>query len=100
MRCFDEAIRLNPNLTQAWIDKGIALLGQGRALVRLGFDGKRDYDDAIKCFDETIKLDPDNAAVWSKKWAALVKMGRDTEAETVLSRVKELEDEAASSGSD
>ncbi|MDD2836894.1 MAG: tetratricopeptide repeat protein, partial [Methanothrix sp.] len=100
MRCFDEAIRLDSNLTQTWIDKGIALLGQGRALVRLGFDGNRDYNDAIKCFDEAIRLDPDNAAIWSKKWAALLKMGRDTEAETVLSRAKELEDEAASSRSD
>jgi tetratricopeptide (TPR) repeat protein len=100
MRCFDEAIRLDPNLTQAWIDKGIALLGQGRALIRLGFDGKQDYDDAIKCFDEAIRLNPDNAAIWYKKGAALLKMGRDAEAETVLSRAKKLGTEAASSRSD
>ena len=44
IKCFDEAIRLDPNLAQEWYNKGDALLYQGK------------YDEAIQACDEAIRL--------------------------------------------
>ncbi len=49
MEAFDYAIRLDPNDTTAWNDKGSALFQLGK------------YNESITCFDEAIRLDPDYA---------------------------------------
>jgi len=90
MKCFDEAIRLDPNPTLAWIDKGIALLGQGAALTRLGLDGVREYGEATKCFDEAIRLNPNNSMVWHQKGVALSIMGQNTDAEAAYVKARDL----------
>jgi tetratricopeptide (TPR) repeat protein len=46
IKCFNEAIRLDPKEVDAWNNKGVALVIQEK------------YDEAIKAFDEAIRLDP------------------------------------------
>ncbi len=45
-RLMDEAIRLDPNYSMAWNNKGFALIFQDK------------YDEAIKALDEAIRLIP------------------------------------------
>jgi len=58
IKCYDEAIKLNPQYAEAWSSKGNALVNQG------------DYDEAIKCYDEAIKLNPQYAKAWYNKGTA------------------------------
>ncbi len=51
----DEALRIWPNYTLAWIIKG-------NSLVRLD-----NYEEAIKCFDKAISIDPNDASTWFVK---------------------------------
>ena len=46
IKCYDEAIKLNPKNENAWNNKGYSLNNIGK------------YEESIKCFDESIKLNP------------------------------------------
>ena len=60
----EEALKIYPNGTQAFVNKGIALSGLDR------------YEEAIKCYDEIItKLDPKNVNAWYNKGTILSKLG-------------------------
>ncbi|MEW6680716.1 MAG: tetratricopeptide repeat protein, partial [bacterium] len=63
-RIFDRVIRLNPNLAEAWSNKGIALGNLGK------------YDEEIKCYDEAIKINPNYDKAWSNKGIALGNLGK------------------------
>ena len=52
---FDQAIRINPSHTRAFIDRGNAFRGKGL------------YDRAIADYDQAIKLDPKNAFVFNNR---------------------------------
>jgi len=68
INCFDEAIRLDPNLAPAWYNKGLSL-------------GKLErYEDAINAFNEAIRLDPNHANAWYSKGNALFSQGNYDEA--------------------
>ena len=64
IKCFNEAIRLDPKEVDAWNNKGVALVIQEK------------YDEAIKAFDEAIRLDPNLAGAWNNKGVALKALGR------------------------
>ena len=68
IKAYDEAIRLDPNLAEAWNNKGNALYSQGK------------YDEAIKAYDEAIRLDPNFADAWCNKGNALDDKGKYDEA--------------------
>ena len=68
IKCYDEALKLDPNLAVAWYNKGVAL----------GLQGK--YDDAIKASDEAIRLNPNLAMAWYNKGVALGLLGKYDEA--------------------
>ena len=57
---FDRALRIDPNFTEAWYAKGVALHNMMR------------YDEAIQCYNRALAIDPGNAVVVSLKKAAQV----------------------------
>ena len=48
IKCFDKAIKIDPNHADAWYWKGLALRSIGK------------YDEAIKCFDKDLLRDLHN----------------------------------------
>ena len=78
IKCYDNAIEIDPNYTNAWTWKGNALSAQGK------------YDDAIKCYDEVIRIDPNDASAWDYKCSALNSQGMCDEAIKAYDKAKEL----------
>jgi tetratricopeptide (TPR) repeat protein len=64
---FDQALRIDPNFTEAWYAKGVALHNMMR------------YDEAIQCYTRALAIDPGNAVVVSLKKAAEVDWERRNE---------------------
>jgi tetratricopeptide (TPR) repeat protein len=56
---YDEAIRMDPNNTHAWNNKGVALAEM------------HNFTGSIYCFNKTIEIDPTIAEAWNNKGAAL-----------------------------
>jgi len=61
---FDQALRIDPNFTEAWYAKGVALHNMMR------------YDEAMQCYNRALAIDPGNAVVVSLKEAAQVEWDR------------------------
>ncbi len=68
MGCFDKAIELDPNLVEAWTNKGAVLI-----------DLKR-YEKALRCFEKVIDLKPKYAPAWNNRGVALGSLERYDEA--------------------
>jgi tetratricopeptide (TPR) repeat protein len=68
LRCFEEAVKLNPNDALSWYDIGVILGGYGK------------YADAVKAYENAIQIDPYDARSWWGKGAALGKLGQYDEA--------------------
>lgn len=64
IRCFNEAIRLNPSYELAWNNKGTALYMLKR------------YKEAIKCFDEVLKINPNNETAKKNRETYMRAMGK------------------------
>ena len=64
----NKALELNPNDTETWNNKGMALDEIGK------------YEEAIKCYDKAIELDPNDIAAWNNKGMALENLGKYEEA--------------------
>jgi tetratricopeptide (TPR) repeat protein len=102
LKCFDEAIRMNPRWAEAWLNRGFAVRGLGRfeevlecfkkateidpgyaeAWLNRGFAlrGLGRYDEALDCFDKAIENDPTNADALAQKGFTLDKLNRIPEA--------------------
>jgi len=48
IKCFDEAIKINPNFAGAWHNKGLALRNLGK------------NEEAVKCFDKAKNISSSN----------------------------------------
>ena len=59
---WDQALSLNPNLSEAWHNKGSALGRLGK------------YVEAIQSFDHAVRLDPESYQAWNDRAHALYKM--------------------------
>ncbi|HDN82730.1 MAG TPA: tetratricopeptide repeat protein, partial [Candidatus Altiarchaeales archaeon] len=46
LRCFDRAIELNPNLAQAWYNKGLVLFGLGK------------INESLSCANIALRINP------------------------------------------
>ncbi len=68
IKCFDEAIEIDPLDADAWFGKGVVLAKQDK------------YDDAIKAYDETIKIEPEYVMAWNNKGLVLGNLGNYDEA--------------------
>ena len=68
IQCYDEAIRINPDLAMAWNNKGVAYHLQGN------------HSEAIRFLDEAIRINPDFGMAWNNKGNAYANLGNFTEA--------------------
>jgi len=108
----ETAIRRDPNLAIAWINKGNKFCEQGNyngaieaydEAIRLDPQSASAWlgkgvalywqmkdSEALRCFDEAIRLNPDFAAAWNNKGIILEELGRASEADAAYSRAREL----------
>ena len=68
IKYYDEAIKINPNSTVAWNNKGIALAELGN------------YTGSIFCFEKAIKINSSLALAYNNKGASLDNMGNHNQA--------------------
>lgn len=86
IKSFDKAIELNPELAEAWNNKGAALNSLGN-----------NPNDAIKSLDKAIEIDPQYAEAWSNKGNALMKLGKLHEAVKSYDRAIKINPQNATS---
>ena len=86
VQAYEEAIRLDPNSTVSWYNKGNALKSLDR------------YDEAIQAYDQAIRLDPNFAEAWRKKAAALSASGRYDEAVLAFNEAMNISNEREDAG--
>ena len=67
-KIFNRVIQLDPNLAEAWYNKGVTLGNLGK------------YDEAIKCYDAAININPNLAEACSNKGVTLGNLGKYDEA--------------------
>ncbi len=75
---FNEAIRLNPTLPQAYCNRGVTYLHKG------------DYDRATADFNEAIRLDPKFAVAYYGRGCACLHYGQKVQAEMDFAQAKRL----------
>lgn len=81
IKCFDEAIKINPMFELPWINKGLALYNL------------KDHEKALECFEKAIEIHPKFGAAWESKGRALINLGRNEEALECLNKAIEYEPE-------
>jgi tetratricopeptide (TPR) repeat protein len=101
IRCFDQALAINPKSARVWREKGVALslsgnraaaiecytrslelnifddiawFNKGTSLQRLGHP-----QEAVACFDKALEIKPSDADIWCNKGLALQSLGRTEE---------------------
>ena len=83
LKCFETAIELDPQNSDAWEHKGMVMYYQ------------EDYEKSVLCYHETIDLMGSNnvdPSVWMQLSISLKNLGRDEEAEECIARAKKLEE--------
>ena len=78
LQAIDKALELNPDYSDAWYNKGVALRKLGR------------YEEALQAIDKALKLKPDDFDAWYNKCVALRKLGRYKEAQIAFKKASEL----------
>lgn len=81
IKCFDEAIKIDPKLTTAWYNKGYAL----------SISSSSEYEQALKCFDEAIRIDPNSSFSWHYRGYAMLKSGDFEKALESFNRAIEID---------
>ena len=68
IECYDKALKINPNDTEALNNKGVALYRLGR------------HEEAIECYDRALEINPNDAEAWYNKGNVLYELRRYKEA--------------------
>lgn len=68
LEVFDRLLELNPEIPEAWNNRGVALFGMGRV------------DDALESYDRALALDPSNLEALRNRGFVLRSAGRLEEA--------------------
>ena len=63
LNVYHRMIQMNPDLTQAWSGKGLALLEL------------KDYHKSIYCYQQVLKQDPQNAGAWNNSAVCYSELG-------------------------
>ena len=79
LQCFEQAVKLNPNHSRAWYNRGMSLMGLGES-----------NDEALHCFQKAIEIDPLYAEAWNNKGAVLTMLDKKNDALTCYERALEL----------
>ena len=99
---YDQAIKIKPDLYEAWSNRGVALSNLGRNEEAIAsydqaikfkpdyhkawsnrgnaMDELGRYEEAITSYDQAIKFKPDYREAWSNRGVAMVNLGRNEEA--------------------
>jgi tetratricopeptide (TPR) repeat protein len=77
MSCFENALKIYPDYTTAWNNKGVVLYLTKR------------YDEALECFNKALEISSAQQ-VWHNKTSTLQKLGRNEEAEECHRRFEEM----------
>jgi tetratricopeptide (TPR) repeat protein len=83
LKCFERAIELRPDSSEAWSNKGITLNNLSR------------HEEALKAAEKAIELKPDNINAWFNKCASLFYLGRYDEALKTAEKAIELKSDDA-----
>ena len=75
---YDEAVRLEPNFVNAYINRGLAYLGLDQ------------YRRGVEDFDEAIRVDPSSAPAYGNRAMAHALFGNDEAAQQDLDRAVDL----------
>ena len=75
---YDEAVRLEPNFVNAYINRGLAYLGLDQ------------YRRGVEDFDEAIRVDPSSAPAYGNRAMAHALLGNDEAAQQDLDRAVDL----------
>ncbi len=79
LKCYDNALEIDPNNANVWNNKGYVL----------GLSGR--YKEAIDCYDKSLEIDPNNANVLNNKGNALYNLGKYVEAIDCYDKVLEID---------
>jgi Flp pilus assembly protein TadD len=79
LECFELAVKLNPNHSKAWYNKGMSLVSLGES-----------KDEALHCFQKAIEINPFDAEAWNNKGAVLAMLGKERDALTCYERATEI----------
>lgn len=78
IQCFDEIIKINPDDSQAWYNKGATL------------ELLEKYREAIECFDQVHRINPNHSRAWVLKGLSLKKLGKRDESKLCLDKADQL----------
>ena len=79
LECFEQAVRLNPNNSKSWYNKGMSLVSLGES-----------KEEALHCFQKAIEINPLDAEAWNNKGAVLAMLGMERDALTCYERATEI----------
>jgi tetratricopeptide (TPR) repeat protein len=79
LECFDQAVKLNPNHSRAWFNRGMSLMGLGKS-----------NEEASHCFEKAIEIDPLYAEAWNNNGAVLTMLNKENDALVCYERALEL----------
>ena len=68
LRCYDQAVNLDPGNTRAWDNRGLCLANLNR------------HAEAIPSYDKALQIDPQNVAGWCNRGISLSALNRNVEA--------------------
>jgi tetratricopeptide (TPR) repeat protein len=76
---FDEALVLDPDFSEAWVAKAVAL------------HNMKQYGEAIRCYDKALALAPRDAGTWHLKAVTLQDYGKPDESAECFRKAAELD---------
>ncbi len=79
IKAYDKAIEINPQISETWNNKGIALHELNRS------------DEAMKAYDKAIEINPNNSDAWYNKGLVLYKLNKQYEAMKAYDKVIEID---------
>jgi tetratricopeptide (TPR) repeat protein len=76
---YNEALKIDPNITSIWNNKGLTLYYLGR------------YSESIECYDKALELDPNNTIAWCNKGNSLYKLKKYKESIECYNKALEID---------